>query len=273
MKEVFPQYEDLLDINQKILEAIIPIGESHNLGLSKSLDEELVTDLREKTLSSRKPINYYLDHSFFDKTSMLETSKKITSSLISFKTSAEGLKSFYDSLEDNPTGIAQGLEAVLKEDFPWFSDLSEKYQVEASLLLLIFDSPLKPFFEEITRRVEKDFIELWWEPFCPVCGRKSRVARMRKGKRYMACSYCGCQYLTDRFICPVCDNNDPTKQGFISFPKNSAYELNYCEECNQYIKVIYEERMWIKIPEGLEDLLTRELDVFAQTTEIGFSRT
>jgi FdhE protein len=120
--------------------------------------------------------------------------------------------------------------------------------------------------------VEKDFIELWWEPFCPVCGRKSKVARMRKGKRYMACSYCGCQYLTDRFICPVCTNNDPTTQGFISFPENLAYEINYCEACNQYIKVIYEERMRKKIPEGLEDLLTRELDIFAQSEEIGFIR-
>jgi formate dehydrogenase maturation protein FdhE len=74
------------------------------------------------------------------------------------------------------------------------------------------------------------------------------------------------------FICPICSNNDPTRQGFVSFPGNLAYELNYCEVCNQYLKVIYEERLQKKLPEGLEDLLTRELDVFAQSEAIGFIR-
>ncbi len=272
MKEEFPQYAQIIEFSQKILEALIPIGQHPNFGLNTPIDDTLVNDLKEKTFSSRKSMNYYLDSSFFDKVTINKASRKIISYLLSLETTSKGLKSIHDSLENNLIDFEEGIKAVLEEDFNWFQDLSEKYCVEPSLLLLIFDSPLRPFFEELTRRVEKDFIEVWWEPFCPVCGRKSRVARIRKGKRYMTCTYCGCQYLNDMFICPICSNNDPTRQGFVSFPGNLAYELNYCEVCNQYLKVIYEERLQKKLPEGLEDLLTRELDVFAQSEAIGFIR-
>lgn len=272
LKYSFPQYEKHIEFSRKILEAIIPIGGLSNFGLNTSIDETLINDLKEKTFSSRKSMNCYLDPSCFDKVAMYEASRKIISYLLSIETSTEGYKLLYDSLESSLISFEEGIKAVLEEDSNWFDDLCDKYSVEASLLLLFFDSPLRPFFEELTRRVEQDFIEVWWESYCPVCGRKSRVARVRNGKRYMTCAYCGCQYLNDMFICPICGNNDPTRQGFISFPGNSSYELNFCEECNQYIKVIYEERMQKKIPGGLEDLLTHELDVFAQSDAIGFTR-
>jgi hypothetical protein len=133
LKEDFPQYENLLDFNQKILEAIISIGELSNFGLNKSFDEDFVTGLKEKTLSSRKPMNYFLEPSFFETVLMLEATIEITSSLQSLEADTEGLETFHDVLENKLIDHEKGIKAVLEEDFDWFNNLSKKYGVEASL--------------------------------------------------------------------------------------------------------------------------------------------
>jgi FdhE protein len=168
--------------------------------------------------------------------------------------------------------INNSLKAIFKEDSDWFDQMGENYGVEPSLLLMIFDLPLRPFFENLSRKIEDKIIETWWESHCPVCGRTPKVAITRKGKRYMACSYCGTQYLVDLFICTNCGNNDPNKFGFITFKDHPEYELNYCEECNHYLKIGDEEKIGKRVPRGLEDLITQELDVRAQSDEFKLSR-
>jgi FdhE protein len=178
------------------------------------------------------------------------------------------LEVFHKALEGREVGAQDAISAIMQENAVWFQNLGDKFNIEPSLVLFIFSTPLRPFFEELARKVEKDLIETWWEPFCPVCGRSSHIARMRKGKRYMSCAYCGTQYLVDLFQCIHCGNNDPTSLAFIGFRGHSEYELNYCEKCEQYLNVIWEDRIERKIPQGLESILTSELDTLDKGQEL-----
>ena len=98
------------------------------------------------------------------------------------------------------------------------------------------------------------------------------MARIRQGKRYMTCTFCGAEYLVDLFFCTNCGNNDPRTIGFIAPEGLTGCEINYCEKCNRYTKVLYEDRLTREIPRGLEDLLTRGLDELARGEEFGFKR-
>ena len=83
----------------------------------------------------------------------------------------------------------------------------------------------------------------------------------------MVCMYCGTDYLFDQFACVNCGNNDPNTLGFIALEDYPGYEIDYCEKCSNYIKVIYPDRV-----KGFEDLFTWELDDFAENSGLGLER-
>lgn len=271
--QIYPRYLDLLLFHKSILEILSTTGTSQTNAMKETLSDESLNTLLQKAISSKSPIISFLDARIFDLDSVLSVAKKVIESLIhrGFEKNIN-LEGLLRALEQGDVDIQKAVDAIIKGDASWFLHLSERHKIEPSLILFIFDTPLRPFFEELARRVEKDIIETWWEPFCPICGRRSTVARMRQRKRYMVCTYCGVQYLVDLFLCVNCNNNDPTTMGFISFEASPGYELNYCEKCKHYIKVLYEDRLKENIPQGLEDLLTRELDIKAESPEFCLKR-
>jgi len=271
--QIHPEYLDLLLFQKSILEILLTTGTSQTNALKEALSDESLNTLLQNVASSKKSIISFLDARIFDPDSVLSVAKKVIERLIhrGLGTIIE-LEGLLRALEQGDVDIQKAVDAIIREDASWFLHLSERYNIEPSLILFIFDTPLRPFFEELARRAEKDIIETWWEPFCPVCGRGSTVARMRQRKRYMVCTYCGVQYLVDLFLCVNCNNKEPTTMGFISFEASPGYELNYCEKCKHYIKVLYEDQLEGKIPIGLEDLLTRELDTIAEGPKFGLKR-
>ena len=252
---------------------MISISDSPTKRMKEALSNKSVDSLLEKAVASKKPMSSFIHADIFDLDNVLRAAKKVIEQLIlrDPETKSE-LRLFYEALEQGVINAQQAIQAILEEDAQWFQRLSEKFGIEPSLLLFIFETPVRPFFEELARRVEKEVIETWWDPFCPVCGRNSTVARMRQKKRYMSCTYCGAQYLVDLFQCINCGNKEPASLGFVAFKDHPEYELNYCEKCKHYVKVLDDDRLAGKIPQGLEDLLTRDLDILAAGQELGLKR-
>lgn len=269
-KKNFPEYRQILSFQEKMLKILLPLDESLKRGVKKKLTKKNLDSLLEKTISSKIPICNFFSVSDFDIESILNATKNIVQLLIDEKINEEELNTLAEKL-NNTTIISEAIEAILREDATWFKHQSKRFDVDSTLLLLIFDSPLKPFFEEISRNVEDRIKETWLDYYCPICGRQSSVAINRKLKRYMRCPYCGLDYLVDPFVCVNCGNNDPTTMGFININRREGFELNYCEKCNHYIKIVI-ENLTLQIPPGLEDILTRELDNIAVSSDLSFRR-
>jgi len=268
----YPEYREILKRHRALLEILIPIAESPSKGMRSAVSKGDIKNLLEKAVASKKPLSRFLEVSLFDGDLFLRTTRDIIAYLMHLPSGGEGLEGLLVAFEEGEVAARDPVKAILEEDASWFQDLGEKLKVEPSLLRLIFETPMRPFFEDLARRVEGELRETWWEPFCPVCGRTSTVSRIRQRKRYMACTYCGAEHMVDLFLCVYCGNKNPYSLGFISFEEHPEYELNYCEECNHYIKALHEERMRRKIPKGLEDLLTQELDIQARNHEFGLTR-
>lgn len=269
--QMYPKYKELLLFQKIILEILSTDVASKMESMTEILRDEGINDLIQKAVVSKRPMISFLNVNIFDFDGVLRVIKKVLGQMIlRYSEIHVELEGLLKALENYEIDTKKVVTAIMGEDVSWFQRLSEIYNLEPSLLLFIFDTPLRPFFEELARRVEKDIIEKWWEPFCPVCGRVTAVARMRQRKRYMVCTYCGAKYLVDLFLCVNCDNKDPSTMGFIEFEEHPEYELNYCEKCKHYIKVLHDDRLDGKVSQGLEDLLTRELD--ARSREFGLKR-
>ena len=269
----YPECLDLLLFHKSILEILSTTRFSQTNDMKEVLNNESINILLQKVALSKRPIISLLDSGIFDQENVLSVAKKVIDRLIRKGSGINNeLEGLLKALEESCFDIHTTVDAIFQEDASWFLRLSERYKIEPSLLLYLFDTPLRPFFEELARMTEKKVIKTWWEPFCPICGRSSTVARMRQRKRYMVCTYCGVQYLVDLFLCVNCNNKDPTTMAFISFEASPGYELNYCEKCKHYIKVLYEDQLEGKIPQGLEEILTRGLDIVAEGPEFNLKR-
>lgn len=269
----YPECVDLLNFHKVILEILLSESDSPTRGMKEALSDENVSSLLKKAVASRRPMSSFIDAAIFDLDNVASVAKRVTEQLILKDPQMKSeLEVFQDALQQGDVNPQEAMKAILGQEALWFQNLGDKFAIDPSLMLFIFDTPLRPFFEELARRVEKEVIETWWEPFCPVCGRNSTVARMRHGKRYMSCTYCGTQHLVDLFQCTNCGNKEPASLGFIAFRDHPEYELDYCEKCRHYVKVLNDDRLKGKIPQGLEDLLTRELDILAEGQHLGLKR-
>ncbi|MBS7630866.1 formate dehydrogenase accessory protein FdhE [Candidatus Bathyarchaeota archaeon] len=259
----------LIQLQKSLLKTLLPVEEylrSNGINLS----EEEINSIRDKVLSEKTPTIMFLDAPMF-KVDILKIAGEIARVLMENSFYKDSLQPLLRELELNFSGD-EVLKAILSSDAEWFRVQGNKLGVDSSLLLFILSTPLQPFFEELARRLEKGLKENWLQSDCPICGRTTHVAKMRNRKKYLVCSYCGAEYLVDLFLCTHCGNVDPNTLGFISLEEYPEFEIDYCEKCRHYIKVIFEERLRSYIPPGLEDLATIELDKFAEREDIGLTR-
>jgi FdhE protein len=84
----------------------------------------------------------------------------------------------------------------------------------------------------------------------------------------LACIFCGTEYISDRFLCVYCDNKDPYSLKYLTNDSKSEFQIDFCTKCRHYLKVINEDKIKDPIPEGLEDLLTLNLDFVAKKADL-----
>jgi FdhE protein len=127
---------------------------------------------------------------------------------------------------------------------------------------------IQPCLKEIARKIDSSTLDKWWQASCPVCGRLPVVARLRDRKRYLVCTFCSTEYLSDRFLCVHCSNKDPYTLSFLIDQTQPVLQIDFCTKCKHYLKVIDEAKLKEPIPKGLEDILTLDLDVLAKNKEL-----
>jgi hypothetical protein len=267
-----PQYETIVELHKGILRILLEIEKTPNKGAKRAFNNKEINSLIDKTLTSKNPIIKLIEPSLFKGNIMTDSTIQATEHLSRSGSDEWNLCKILEALRSNELDVDKAIMAVINEDSDWFLKTGEIYKVDSSVLIYIFSLPLQPFFEDLSRRVQSRLRETWFESYCPVCGRQSVVAKMVERKRYMVCMYCGTEYLTDQFTCVNCGNRDPNTLGFIALEGYPGYELDYCEKCSNYVKVIYPDRIAEEIPQGFEDLFTLYIDDLAKKTGLGLRR-
>ena len=227
-------------------------------------NKETIKDLQQKALDKKLPIIYFLDPSKKELDVLTIAFKKLVQVFAEQDISEEGLKNLLSHVESGKISLLKLIEATLRENINIIEEAAKESDVKTELLLYIISALIQPFLEEIARKIDSQFPDKWWQGSCPVCGRIPAAAKNRCGKRFLVCTYCGTEYLSDNFFCVHCGNKDPYTLKFIAVEAKPEFKIDFCTKCNHYIKVIEENKLKDPIPKGFEDILTLNLDFLAK---------
>ena len=261
--------QDSLELHEKILQIQLEIDNTPTKGTTINWDDQMtIASLQRKSFEAKKPVIHFLDPSIFDPDVLFHVSKKIVYVFIEQNINETGLKKFLSFMESGKINLFKLIKATLTENIVSIRKAAEKLDVKPALLLYIISVLIQPCLEEIARKIDSSLLDKWWQPSCPVCGRIPVVARLRRRKRYLVCTFCGTEYLSDRFLCVHCANKDPYTLKYLIIEAQPAFQIDFCAKCRHYIKVIDEAKLKEPVPRGLEDILTLNLDFLAKDADL-----
>jgi len=269
---LLPQNEDLkdsLELQKKILQIQQEIDNTPTKGTTINWNDQMTIDnLMRKSRRQKKAIIHFLDPAIFDLEVLFHIFKKVVCILIEQNINERGLKKLLSFIESGKTNLFKLIEATLRENIVSIRKAAEKLDVQPALLIYIISVLTQPCLEEVARKIDSSLLDQWWQTSCPVCGRITPVARLKQRKRYLVCTFCGTEYLSDHFICVHCGNKDPYTLKYMIIKSHPEFQIDFCAKCRHYIKVINEAKLKETIPKGLEDILTLNIDFIAKDLDL-----
>jgi len=136
--------------------------------------------------------------------------------------------------------------------------------VQAPLLTLVLEIPLKTALERVSSSISPDRFEEWKEGYCPVCGSRAGMAELSadEGKRRLSCSACFFRWPYPRIRCPYCGNTDPETLSYFT-AGDGPTRVGLCRKCSRYLKTRDARLGNADVPLEAEDLATLHLDLLA----------
>jgi FdhE protein len=257
-----PELTRVLNLYKDLFKAKMEMEEDRNKGLSLGLSEELINSIRERAWRERKPMTYFIDEISFSTEKIIKTISLAVDVL--HKHGLNNKLKNIDVILRNNDLIDKLIKAALRNDVDVYIDISNNLGIDSASLSLIFSIVVQPLLENLSRSIDKALLEKWFNTLCPICGRKSNIAKIRNKKKYLVCPLCGAEYRIEYLLCINCGNRDPYTLYFLIDERNPAYKIDVCMKCRCYVKVIDEDLLQENIPKGLEDILTWELDKIAE---------
>ena len=235
------RHEDLqspLELKKRTLLIQQEIDITPTKGLPTKWDDKgTIKDLQEKALDKKLPIIYFLDPSKFDLDVLLIAFKELVHVFVEQNINKDGLKKLLAHLESGRISLSKLIEATLREKISVIEEAAKESDVKAELLLYLVGSIIQPCLEEIARKTDLDFYDKWWQGSCPICGRIPAVAKNRYRKRFLVCTYCGTEYLSDNFFCVHCGNKDPYTLKYIDVQTKPGFKIDFCTKCKHEYRV------------------------------------
>jgi FdhE protein len=146
--------------------------------------------------------------------------------------------------------------------------------LDAVLLRTLAQYSLKPVFQACAQELQQVVgFDRWRRGRCPVCGSAPSFSELqgKEGARRLRCGLCGAGWRYPHLQCAFCPNQDYKLLSYFSVEgEEDRYQLQACDVCQGYIKVV---KTFEPIPVDLlpvQDLATLHLDLIA--ADHGYTR-
>lgn len=256
--------QQYLALHERVYRAHDSFLAEHPTAITDWIGQLSMTSLETTARDTKEPLIRCLEARSFKPNTLLAVQELILARAITDPTQKTRYVNYHSHIQDSHADLTQLVTAVLQGKNSVILSYADRFELDASFFLFILSSILQPFLEALAQNASLDFYEKWWQSSCPVCGRTPVVARIRKRRRYLMCAYCGAEYLSDHFLCVHCDNRDPYTLQYLHLDEKPAFRIDYCTKCHKYLKVINDDKLKETIPRFLEDILTLDLDLYAQ---------
>ncbi|MEQ6388528.1 formate dehydrogenase accessory protein FdhE [Bacillaceae bacterium S4-13-58] len=254
--------EEYIELQKKLLDVQKRIEEQ--------IDQEHLTVLVEEPFKIPH-LPLYTQVAFnVDRNIYLEAFKGILGVMLESQPSLQNDASIFGKIMD--ANLAnQWIEEALSMNEYYFVSWAEENKVQSWLPYFMAEQALRPFMRVLAKLYEtqiKDVAKT--AKHCPCCGEPVRLAQLeQKGKKFLVCPRCYAKWQEKRLSCSHCGNDDHQKLKYLSVERQKEAQIQVCNECNGYIKVI-DTSAYIQKPEpALLDILTIHLDYIAQEKGYG----
>jgi FdhE protein len=158
-------------------------------------------------------------------------------------------------------------------DDKYLAKETERWNLDKGILSFLVKASVRPSLEAQMEQLKKTVdLETWLRRNCPICGSLPHIAELRDegGKKYLQCSFCGCQWRWERLACPYCQNRTIDTLHYFYSEEEEAYRVDLCDQCKKYIKTVDSRKLDYEPDLDLEDVITIHLDLLA--LERGYKR-
>jgi len=179
----------------------------------------------------------------------------------------EGLNKVLDIDELKEENINLFIEKFERGDDSFFENLSKERGVNKEALLFIVTHALSPFYEAYAKNLRpKINHHFWGKEFCPICGNRPYITRLRKedGLKLLSCSVCKTEWWIQRIRCAFCGNVDNETLSIFYPEDDKGHQVELCDKCKKYLKSSNEKELGRDVILRVEDVATIHLDAVAK---------
>lgn len=200
----------------------------------------------------------------FDISLFLQWIDEINTTLVTLIPDLEAKLSCIASLLNEETAI-RWIDEAFSFNEVYFTSFAEEHGLEEWIPQFLAETTLRPYLQLTAEKVQPMINHAVPGAGCPVCGEPARLATLEEeGKKAIHCPRCHANWHAKRLECSHCGNEDHKTIQFLTVEGDATSQIQVCEECKGYIKII-DTRQYISKPSvALLDLNSIHLDFVAQ---------
>jgi len=161
--------------------------------------------------------------------------------------------------------ITDWLGQAFFSNHKYFKHFGEEHGIEEWIPLFLAESTISPLLQLTAETAQPEIDRMNISEYCPVCFEPIRMATLDEGgKKVIQCPRCHAHWHAKRLECSHCGNEDHTTIHFLTIEGEPAMQIQVCEQCKCYIKIL-DTKQFITVPSvTLLDLYSIHLDIIAQ---------
>jgi len=200
----------------------------------------------------------------FDISLFLQWIEEVNSTLVKFNPEIDNKLAGINTLLNEETAI-RWIEEAFAFNHLYFTSFAEEYGLEEWIPQFLAETVLRPYLQLTAEKVQHEINRAVPGAGCPVCGEPVRFASLEEeGKKVVHCPRCLAHWHAKRLECSHCGNEDHKTIQFLTIEGDVTSQIQVCEECKGYIKIIDTRQYITKPSAALLDLNSIHLDFVAQ---------
>ncbi|MFJ5717063.1 formate dehydrogenase accessory protein FdhE [Neobacillus sp. NPDC093127] len=200
----------------------------------------------------------------FEISLFLQWIEEINAILINSHPELEPKLSGITSLLNEETAI-RWIEEAFAFNHVYFASFADSHGLEGWIPQFLAETALRPYLQLTAEKVQHEIHHSTPGAGCPVCGEPVRLATLKEeGKKVIHCPRCLAHWHAKRLECSHCGNEDHKTIQFLTVEGDAVSQIQVCDTCRGYTKII-DTRQYISKPSAaLLDLNSIHLDFVAQ---------
>jgi len=200
----------------------------------------------------------------FEISLFLQWIEEINATLVKFNPELEAKLSGISTYLNEETAI-RWIDEAFSFNHLYFASFAEENGLEEWIPQFLAETALRPYLQLTAEKVQHDINHAVPGAGCPVCGEPVRLASLEEeGKKVIHCPRCLAHWNAKRLECSHCGNEDHKTIQFLTIEGDAISQIQVCEECKGYIKIIDTRQYITKPSAALLDLNSIHLDFVAQ---------